>query len=203
MVYKLLGLRWHEQFVDCLQELGFFPSKAESNIWMRRSNNLYEYLGDYVDDLTIVSNDQQAIIAELADKYKFKLKGTGPIQFHLGMDFFRDADGILCNSAKKYIDKMVSSFERLFGTKPDQKVTLPLDKGDHPEFDRSKILDNDGIQKYQSLIGALQWATSIGHFDISTAVMTLSSFCAAPHHGHMDRVKQIYGYLAEMKDAAI
>jgi Reverse transcriptase (RNA-dependent DNA polymerase) len=65
------GFRWHERFADCLQEMGFFPSKAESDIWMRRSNNLYEYLGVYVDDLTIVSNDPQAIIAELADKYKF------------------------------------------------------------------------------------------------------------------------------------
>jgi hypothetical protein len=80
---------------------------------------------------------------------------------------------------------MVSSFERLFGTKPNLKVTSPLDKGDHPEFDTSELLDNDGIQQYQSLIGALQWAISIGQFDISTAVMTLSSFCVAPRHGHL------------------
>jgi hypothetical protein len=119
------------------------------------------------------------------------------------MDFFPDADGNLCISAKKYIDKMVSSFEHLFGTKPNQKVTSPLDKGDHPEFDTSELLDNDGIQQYQSLIGALQWAISIGRFDISTAVMTLSSFHVAPCHDHMDRVKQIYGYLAKVKDAAI
>jgi hypothetical protein len=105
------------------------------------------------------------------------------------MDFFRDADGVPCISAKKYIDKMVSSFERLFGTKPNLKVTSPLDKGDHPEFDTSEFLDDDGIQQYQSLIGALQWAISIGRFDISTAVMTLSSFRVAPRRGHMDRVK--------------
>jgi len=36
-----------------------------------------------------------------------------------------------------------------------------------------------------------------------TSVMTLSSFCAAPHCGHMEYVKCIYGYLAKMKSAAI
>jgi Reverse transcriptase (RNA-dependent DNA polymerase) len=197
------GLRWHERFADCLREMGFFPSKAESDTWMRLSSNSYDYLGVYVDDLTIVSNDPQAIIADLANKYRFKLKGTGPIQFHLGMDFFRDADGVLCISAKKYIDKMVSSFERLFGTTPNQKVTSPLDKGDHPEFDTSELLDDEGIQQYQSLIGALEWAISIGRFDINTEVMTLSSFRVAPRHGHLERVKRVYGYLSKMKDAAI
>jgi hypothetical protein len=32
----------------------------------------------------------------LTDKYKIKLKGSGPIAFHLGMNFTRDDDGILC-----------------------------------------------------------------------------------------------------------
>jgi len=36
-----------------------------------------------------------------------------------------------------------------------------------------------------------------------TSVMTLSSFQAAPHHGHMELVQYIYGYLAKMKSAAI
>jgi len=36
-----------------------------------------------------------------------------------------------------------------------------------------------------------------------TSVMTLSPFCAAPCHGHMECVKHIYGYLAKMKSAAI
>jgi hypothetical protein len=67
----------------------------------------------------------------------------------------------------------------------------------------SSLLDARQTQMYQSMIGALQWAVSIGRLDITTAAMTLSSFRAQPRHGHMDRAKHIYGYLAKMKDAVI
>ena len=52
----------------------------------------------------------------------------------------------------------------------------PLEKGDHPELDTSELLDPTGVQQYQSLIGSLQWAISLGRFDIATAVMTMSGF---------------------------
>ena len=58
-------------------------------------------------------------------------------------------------------------------------------------------------KKYQSLIGALHWVVTIGRFDIQIAVMSLSSFRAAPRRGHLERVKRIYGYLAKMKHAII
>jgi hypothetical protein len=36
-----------------------------------------------------------------------------------------------------------------------------------------------------------------------TAVMSLSSFRAMPRRGHLERAKQIYGYLWKMKEARI
>jgi hypothetical protein len=53
------------------------------------------------------------------------------------------------------------------------------------------------------MIGALQWAISLGRFDILTPVMTMSSFRAAPREGHLQRLKHIYGYLRKRKDGAI
>jgi hypothetical protein len=44
------------------------------------------------------------------------------------------------------------------------------------EMDTSELLDQEGMERYQSLIGSLQWAVSLGHMDIATAVMTMSSF---------------------------
>ena len=55
-----------------------------------------------------------------------------------------------------------NSYERMFGSKPKQNVTSPLEKGDHPELDMSDELDADGIKNYQSLIGTLQWSVSLG-----------------------------------------
>ena len=36
------GLRWHERFADTLKDMGFFPSKAEDDIWMRCNGDIYE-----------------------------------------------------------------------------------------------------------------------------------------------------------------
>ena len=94
------------------------------------------------------------------------------------------------------------TYEHLFGSKPKHYVS-PLEKGDHPELDTSEILDFDGVQKYQSLIGALQWVIQIGRFDVGTAVMTLSGFRAEPRKGHLERVKRIYGYLSKMRHSTI
>jgi hypothetical protein len=54
------------------------------------------------------------------------------------------------------------------------------------------------MKKYQMMIGYLQWAVSLGRFDIQTAIMTMSRFCAAPRKGHPERLKRIYGYLKKV-----
>jgi hypothetical protein len=206
------GLRWHEKCAACLKSMGFKPCKMEPDIWLRRvdpgdddpdGEPHYEYIAVYVDDLAIVSKDPENIIRVLEDTYKFKLKGTGPISFHLGCDFVREEGGTLCIKPTKYIQKMVDSYVNLFGSKPSRKVTSPLEKGDHPECDQTAFLDDKGIQVYQSLIGSLQWAVSLARFDIASAVMTLSSFRAAPRQGHLDRAKRVCGYLYKHCDGAI
>ena len=63
---------------------------------LNQEHNIYEYVAVYVDDLAIAMKDCDAFISTLKDKYKFKLKGTGTISYHLGMDFFRDKDQTLC-----------------------------------------------------------------------------------------------------------
>ena len=199
---KSSGLRWSERLADVLRSMGFVPSKAEKDIWMRDKGTHYEYVAVYVDDLLIASKDPKAIIDALTDDHKFKLKGTGPTTFHLGCDFFRDEDGVLCYAPRKYIEKILENYRRIYGTYP-KEYTSPLAKGDHPELDTTELLGLDDQKIYQSLIGALQWVIQIGRFDITTAVMTLSRFRAAPRQGHLDRVKRVHGYLSKMRHGIV
>jgi len=76
-------------------------------------------------------------------------------------------------------------------------------EGDHPELDTTPELDENGIRMYQSLIGALQWAVTLGRFDLLAGVATMSSFRVAPREGHLDRLKRMYGYLKRNSDGAI
>jgi hypothetical protein len=173
---------------------------------IRRNGERYEYIAVYVDDLLFAMADPEAFVSILSDKkgkYKFKLKGTGPITFHLGCDFARDKDDVMTMAPKKYIQKMIDGYIRMFGEKPRSVYHSPLEEGDHPELDTSEILDIEGVTKYQSLIGSMQWAISLGRIDIATAVMSLSSFRSAPRNGHLARAKRVVGYLSRMKDSAI
>ena len=207
VIKALYGLRtsgkmFIELLADCLINLGFTRSRAEDSIFMKKSDDgkVYEYVATYCDDLCIISKNPDRILHELqSDPWNFKFKGTGPLNFHLGCGFNRDKDGTLCVDPGKYIKRMEEAYERLFGEKPRDKCRSPLPKGDHPELDHSEFLGEEETEIYQSLIGSMQWAVSIGRFDIQVAVMTLSSFRAQPRRGHLERAKRVYQYLVNFK----
>jgi len=196
------GLRWPERLADVLRSIGFFPSKAEKDDWMHNKGNHCEHIAAHADDLMIASRTPPVIVTALVDEHNFKLKGTGPTEFHLGCDFYRDKQGVLCYAAKKCIEKILNNYRRIYGTWPKLTLSL-LVNGDHPELDTLEPLNKNDHKIYQSRIGALQWVIQIGCFDITTAVMTLSPVWAMPRQGHLDHVKRIHGYLSEMHQATI
>jgi hypothetical protein len=201
---KTSGRCWHDKLHDILISMGFFPSKADPDIWMRDKEDHYEYIAVYVDDLMVASRKPKEITDYLTSEHvKFKLKGTGPVTFHLGCDYFRDEDGTLCVGPKRYIERCMDEYNRMFGEYPNKRMNSPMEKGDHPELDDSELLDEDGIRQYQSLIGSLQWTASLGRFDIATAVMTMSGFRVAPRVGHLNRVKRMCGFLYKFKEGCI
>jgi hypothetical protein len=122
---------------------------------MHRVDNLYEYIAVYVYDLCISSEDPKAITYTLTEQYGFRLKGTGPIDYHLGMTFRRNEHNDLCISPQHYIEKMVESYKQMINENPLSKGNSPLDSNNHPKVDTSEFLDEDGVQQYQSLIGSM------------------------------------------------
>ena len=197
------GARWHDRLFDILQELKFKPSKADPDVWMRPEpgGTCYEYIAVYVDDLAIAAKDPQAFCNELK-KYNLKLKGVGPLEYHLGCTYKKDPDGTLAADPRRYVNKILESYERMFNEKP-RKSRPPLEGGDHPEVDTSELCDDHQTKQFQTLIGQLQWLISLGRFDIAVHVMSLSRFRAQPRKGHLDRAKRIVGYLLFLPDGAI
>ena len=66
------------------------------------------------DDLLIASEEPQQIIHELKEKFKPKIKGDGPLQYHLGCDYKLDKDGTLVAQPTKYINKILESYKKMF-----------------------------------------------------------------------------------------
>ena len=91
------GACWHDKLFDILHQIGFKPSKVDPDIWMKssRDGNHYEYIAVYADDIAICMKDPKAFCDTLKEKYKLKLKGVGPISYHLACGYTRDEDRTL------------------------------------------------------------------------------------------------------------
>ena len=62
-------------------------------------------------------------------------------------------------------------------------------------MDETPFLDEEGITKFQSIIGICQWIQTSGRFDITFAVTNLNRFAHCPREGHLLRAQKIFGYL--------
>ena len=198
------GASWHDRLFDILQELKFKPSKADPDVWMRPEpgGTCYEYIAVYVDDLAIAAKDPQAFCNELKKRYNLKLKGVGHLEYHLGCTYKKDPDGTLAADPRRYVNKILESYERMFKEKP-RKFRPPLEGGDHPKPHTPEVCGEHQTNQFQTLIGQLQWLISPGHFDIAVHVMSLSRFRTQPRKRNPDRAKRIVGYLLFLPDGTI
>ena len=162
----------------------------------------YEYIFVFVDNLAIAMKNLQEFIDVLVNDCGYKLKGVGPMEYHLGADIYRNSDGTICFGAKSFISRLFRTYERIFQEQP-KEYSSPLDCNDLPELDTSNELPKLDIKRFQSLIGALQSAIRLCRFDVQCAVTILGRFRAAQCIGHMMRVQRICSYLLKKHDAAI
>ena len=155
------GARWHDRLFDILQELKFKPSKADPDVWMRPEpgGTCYEYIAVYVDDLAIAAKDPQAFCHELKKRYNLKLKGVGPLEYHLGCTYKKDPDGTLAADPRRYVNKILESYERMFKEKP-RKSRPPLEGGDHPELDTSELCDEHQTKQFSNT----DWTAPMAYF---------------------------------------
>ena len=195
---KTAAARFHEHLSQKLRKMGFRPSKAEPNLWYKDMGTHYEYIATYVDDLMIASKNPQQIIKELEEDYL--LKGVGEPQYYLGGDVV-----VLDDQWKKhgikyalgshtYLGNVIPKLEKLVG-KTIGTYSSPMLTDYHPELDESDFLNQEDASKYRSFIGSLNWAITLGRFDIQYAASTLARYNMAPREGHLEAVMRVVGYL--------
>jgi len=135
------GAMWHDKLGDVLKKEGFVPCKAEPDIWMHQNGDHYKYIAVYVDDLAFTVKVPHSFIQILREKYQFKVKEAGPLEFHLRADFFSNDEGTLCMAPQTYIERLAATYEMLFREKPSAKTCSPLEKEDHSELVDSELFD--------------------------------------------------------------
>ena len=74
----------------------------------------YESIATYDDNLCIAAQDPGQIIQILKEDYKLKIKRDGPLNHHFDGDYSRDKDKTLVCQPKKYIDRLLESYQSMF-----------------------------------------------------------------------------------------
>jgi hypothetical protein len=113
-------------------------------------------------------------------------------------------ENVLTWGSHTFVKKMLLKYKKIFGGEvPENEVHAPLEPGDHPGLDESRLCTPKEKRSYMSMIGDLQLEVSLGRIDIYAATLTLSVFCAAPHIGHLERTKRVYRYIRNYKKISI
>ena len=61
----------------------------------------------------------------------------------------------MVSQPKKFIEKLKETYTRLLNTDPSKCLKTPLEKNDHPELDRSEILEGQEVNHYLTMVGQL------------------------------------------------
>ena len=206
---KSSGAAFRSYLADHLWDLGYRPSKADDDVWMRPAIKgdgfkYWEYILCYVDDILVISHQALRTMQNIGKKFKFKGdKIESPTQYlGAGLSKMVNDDGESCwaMSSDEYCGALVSTMEDVLnkkGLRLLSKVYTPLSYNYRPELDATAELKQDGVQFYQEVIGSLRWATEIGRVDILLEVALMSQQLALPREGHLEQVLHIIAYLKQ------
>ena len=81
---------FHEALSAELRKMGFRPSEADFDLWIRPMGDHCEHLATHVDDILVFSKNPMPIIREIRET--FVLKGVGKPECCLGGNFHTVAD---------------------------------------------------------------------------------------------------------------
>ena len=70
-----------------------------------------------MDDLAICMKNPQPFCDTCKEVYKLNLIGVEPLCYHVGGGHTRDEDGAFVTDPRKYVDKILESYEGMFGEK--------------------------------------------------------------------------------------
>ena len=204
------GRRWQRSLFPWLESEGFVQSHSDSCVFSRtetrqtpdgpREEKLL--LGVYVDDLAIVysHDDEHSLYKSFIDSLqkRWDVEDEGELSDLLGIEFSRSNDSIhLCQQA--YIEKLAREFfpEGVPSTTQSNKLPcdseLPLHVAN--ALSSTAEVDPEERRKYQSICGALLYASTNTRPDIAFASGMLCRAMSRPTPELYACALRVLGYL--------
>jgi transposase InsO family protein len=210
MVWKLLkalyGLkqapvRWNKTIDGKLRSLGYHPTTGDPCIYVKRTPNGIIILFLYVDD-TVSGYSKADESIWLSDKAKleevFKIEDLGDCNFILNMVVTRNRQaGTIALSQQPYIERLVEKY----GVMSEKSAVNPVIHDNiqfpilEPDEKSGQLLSTEGQAKYQSIVGALLYASNMTRLDITYAVNILARYTHTPYEAHLQAAMHVLRYL--------
>lgn len=170
---------WYSRLSDKLQQLGFYPSKADTSLFIFNKGIVSIFLLVYVDDIIVVSSSSKAVSALLKDlKSDFALKDLGTLHYFLSIEVNKVCDGIHLSQSKYASDIL----KRVSMTRCKPMAT-PLSVAEKLSIKEGEPLGPEDGTRYKSVVGALQYL-ALTRPDISFAINRVHQFLHCPTTTH-------------------
>ena len=86
---------WYSRLSHRLQDLGFFPSKADTSLFIFQQSGMSIFMLIYIDDIIVVSSSPKAIDRLLNQlRQDFAIKDLGELHYFLGIEVSKITDGL-------------------------------------------------------------------------------------------------------------
>ncbi|XP_026829092.1 uncharacterized protein LOC113562800 [Ooceraea biroi] len=173
--------------------MGFKQKNADQCLYTRKEKNgNVTYILLYIDDLLVAGTSAevtQGVSKEL--QRFFGIRDLGDINYYLGIQIKREADGSFLLSQKGKIAKLLEEY----GLVEPKPMTTPMEAG----FLNSRMSDSTRLKnncQYRKAIGSLLYIVTVSRPDIALAVGILSRCVEKPTEGDWKAIKRIMRYLA-------
>ena len=187
---KQAGRTWWEALDEYLKEMGFERISQDWGVYRYKGKKTV-FLIVYVDDLLIAAQDKETVrrTKEVLAR-RWEMTDAGEPQFMLGLKITRNRQRhqiMLSQSA--YIDTLLLRF----GQSKARTVITPLETS--KKLSTKGEPCQEGIQRYQQLVGGLMWASITTRPDLAFAVSALGRQCAKPTQQAWDAGIHVLKYL--------
>ena len=187
---------------DTLTRLGFTPSRADPDLWIKRNEDgIYNFIATHVDDLIIVSKNPEEYLSLIEQEFALRNTEANP-SYYLGAKLKLLPNGKFLMNMEEYIKEVIRRYEAKHNiTLKKENIPMPVDA--KPEMDDTDFLSVEKHKQFQHVIGVGQWIVLRGRIDITYAISSLSRFSSSPREGHLLLAHKIFGYLKKFPKKGI
>lgn len=181
---------WYETLSAFLQKCDLEPLMSDYAVFVNPDRTIF--FAVYVDDILIFGKNQKKI-DELKSSLKqnFEMTDMGPAHMYLGMQITRNRQAnTIYLDQKKYLLTVLDRFKM----SDCNAVSTPMETGLKLEK-RKDIAQPFERQRYQQLIGCLEYAAIATRPDLTFAVHKLAQFASNPDESHFNAAKRVLRYL--------